>query len=68
MLHICFCLTVTKKLDKEETVFLKSRNISIAIDAKDSDKTLLEAAEEKGVHLEHGCRSGMCGTCRTNLV
>ena len=57
-----------KKLDEDVTVFLKSRNISFVIEAKDSDKTLLEAAEEQGVHLEHGCRTGMCGTCRTNLV
>jgi len=58
----------TKKFDEDVTVFLKSRNISFTIDAKDSDKTILEAAEEKGVHLDHGCRTGMCGTCRTNLV
>ena len=57
-----------RKFDEDVTVFLKSRNISFVIDAKDCGKTLLEAAEEKGIHLEHGCRSGMCGTCRTNLV
>ena len=57
-----------RKFDEDVTVLLKSRNISFTIDAKDCDKTLLEAAEEKGIQLEHGCRSGMCGTCRTHLV
>lgn len=52
----------------EVSVLLKSKNIRFVIDAKDNDKTLLEAAEANGVQFEHGCRSGMCGTCRTNLV
>ena len=57
-----------RKFDEGVTVLLKSRNISFTIEAKDCDKTLLEAAEEKGIQLEHGCRSGMCGTCRTHLI
>ena len=61
-------ISQTRKFDEDVTVFLKSRNISFMIEAKDCDKTLREAAEEQGIHLEHGCRSGMCGTCRTNLV
>lgn len=58
----------TRQLDEDVTVYLKSRNISFVIEAKDCGKTLLEAAEDKGIHLEHGCRSGMCGTCRTILI
>lgn len=33
----------------------------------DQGKTVLEIAENHGIHLEHGCRSGMCGTCRTQI-
>ncbi len=61
-------LTTLRKLDEDVTVTLKSQNISFVIEAENCDQTLLEAAEKKGIHLEHGCRSGMCGTCRTNLV
>ncbi len=58
----------SRQLNEDVTVFLKSRNISFVIAAKDCDKTLLEAAEKSGIQLEHGCRSGMCGTCRTILI
>lgn len=57
-----------RKLDEDVTVTLKSQNISFVIEAENCDQTILEAAEKKGIHLEHGCRSGMCGTCRTNVV
>lgn len=49
-------------------VTLKSQNINFVIPARDCHKTLLEAAEEQGVVMEHGCRSGMCGSCKTNLL
>jgi ferredoxin len=55
-------------LGGEISVTLKSQNISFVIPASDCDKTLLEAAEEQGIVMEHGCRSGMCGSCKTNLV
>jgi ferredoxin-NADP reductase len=55
-------------LSEDITVTLKSQNVSFRIRAQDSHKTLLESAESQGVHLEHGCRSGMCGTCRTHLL
>jgi ferredoxin-NADP reductase len=55
-------------LEGEISVTLKSQNISFVIPASDCDKTLLEAAEEQGIVMEHGCRSGMCGSCKTNLV
>jgi len=56
------------KLDEEISVTLKSQNINFVIPASDSDKTILEAAEDQGIAMEHGCRSGMCGSCKTNLV
>ncbi len=56
------------KLDEDISVTLKSQNINFVIPASDSDKTILEAAEEQGIVMEHGCRSGMCGSCKTNLV
>lgn len=60
--------TEIRKLDEDVTVTLKSQNISFVIEAESCGQTILEAAEQKGIHLEHGCRSGMCGTCRTNIV
>jgi ferredoxin-NADP reductase len=48
-------------------VYLTSKNISFVIPAGNK-KSILEAAEEQGIALEHGCRAGMCGSCRTNLV
>jgi ferredoxin-NADP reductase len=53
---------------EDTTVLLKSLNVSFTIKASDEPKTLLEAAEDHGIELEHGCRTGMCGTCRTRLV
>ncbi|CCK75559.1 MAG: iron-sulfur cluster-binding domain-containing protein [Oleispira antarctica] len=55
-------------LEGDVTVILKSQNINFVIPARDCHKTLLEAAEEQGIVMEHGCRSGMCGSCKTNLV
>lgn len=57
-----------RKLDEDISVTLKSRNINFVIPAKDANKTILEAAEKQGVEMEHGCRSGMCGSCKINLV
>jgi ferredoxin-NADP reductase len=57
-----------RKLDEDVTVLLKSQNINFVIPASDCDKTILEAAEEQGIVMEHGCRSGMCGSCKTNLI
>ena len=57
-----------RKLDEDVSVRLTSRNINFVIPAKDCDKTILEAAEEQGIEMEHGCRSGMCGSCKTNLL
>jgi len=31
------------------------------------DTSLLELAEANGVEIDYGCRSGMCGACRTKL-
>jgi ferredoxin-NADP reductase len=55
-------------LEGDVSVTLKSQNVNFVIPASDCDKTLLEAAEEQGIVMEHGCRSGMCGSCKTNLV
>jgi ferredoxin len=30
--------------------------------------SLLQFAESQGLKPDHGCRSGMCGTCETRLV
>ena len=32
------------------------------------DRTLLDAALAAGLHLEHSCRTGRCGTCKTRLL
>jgi ferredoxin len=36
--------------------------------ALDPDKCLLEIAEEAGVNTDYGCRSGICGRCKTRLL
>lgn len=33
-----------------------------------ADETLLDAALAAGVALDHGCRAGVCGRCRTRLL
>ena len=55
-------------LEGDVSVTLKGQNIHFVIPAHDCDKTILEAAEVQGVVMEHGCRSGMCGSCKTNIV
>lgn len=34
----------------------------------DEGETLLDAAERHGLTLEHSCRTGRCGACRTRVV
>ena len=36
--------------------------------AASSDSTLLDAAIAAGLNLEHGCRTGRCGSCKTRVV
>ncbi len=60
--------TSIRKYDEDVSVFIKSQNIGFTIKADDCSQTILEAAEAQGIEMEHGCRTGMCGTCRTNLV
>lgn len=55
-------------LEGDVSVTLKSQNINFVIPASDCDKTLLAAAEAQGIVMEHGCRSGMCGSCKTHLI
>lgn len=39
-----------------------------AVWRRDSELTLLELAEDKGVQIPFGCRAGSCGTCATRLL
>jgi len=32
------------------------------------DRTLLDCAGDAGLHLEHSCRTGRCGSCKTRLI
>lgn len=57
----------SSRLEGRASVLLKERNIQFEIDAQ-TNQTILEAAESQGIQLEHGCRTGMCGTCRTRLI
>jgi len=57
-----------RQLDEDVTVHLKSQNLSFVISAQNTQQTILEAAEAQGVEMPHGCRTGMCGSCRTNIV
>lgn len=49
-------------------VHLSSQNQSFLMKAADQGKTLLESAEANGIKMVHGCRSGMCGTCKTRII
>ena len=40
----------------------------IEIPWSQEDGTLLELAEEAGLVPPFGCRSGICGTCKTRIV
>ena len=60
--------TQVRNFNEDVSVRLKSQNVSFVIKAQDCGQSILEAAEAQGVQMEHGCRTGMCGTCRTNLV
>ena len=33
-----------------------------------ADRTLLDCALDAGLHLEHSCRTGRCGSCKTKLI
>ncbi|MBK8973284.1 MAG: 2Fe-2S iron-sulfur cluster binding domain-containing protein [Hahellaceae bacterium] len=50
------------------TVRLTARNLSFEMNEAHQGMSLLEAAEANGIEMEHGCRTGMCGTCRTHLL
>jgi ferredoxin len=34
----------------------------------ETEKTLLDLAEENGVALPYGCRAGSCGSCRVQIA
>ena len=52
-----------KKYAKQHTVYLRARQRQF-----DSSTTLLNAAEDAGIRLAHGCRQGICQLCRCNKV
>ena len=52
-----------KKHTKQHTVYLRARQQQF-----DSSATLLNAAEDAGIRLAHGCRQGICQLCRCNKV
>jgi len=52
-----------KKYAKQHTVYLRARQRQF-----DSSTTLLNAAEDAGIRLAHGCRQGICQLCRCNKI
>ena len=46
----------------------RAQNITLQMTDEDRKLSLLEIAERHGVHMNHGCRSGFCGTCRIHLI
>ena len=48
----------------ERVVFIQSEKDCQAF----AGSTLLEVAEENGVQISYGCRSGLCGTCCTRVL
>ena len=49
-------------------IYFQSHNTTVKMNEADKGKTLLEIAEAHGIELEHGCRTGMCGSCKCRLV
>lgn len=48
-------------------VRFKHLDACFTMTAADEGKTLLQAALDHGVNLEHGCTQGMCGTCKLSV-
>ncbi|MGE5453277.1 MAG: flavin reductase family protein [Acidobacteriota bacterium] len=48
-------------------VYFQHIDAHISLTAEDKGKTLMEIAESRDLHLEVGCRQGMCGTCKLTL-
>lgn len=53
-------------LDGAEVVF-EHINAAITLKPSDQGKTLLQLANEHGLHLEQGCGKGACGTCKLTV-
>lgn len=49
-------------------IYFQSHDATVHMTEADRGKTLLEIAEAHGIELEHGCRAGMCGSCKCHLV
>lgn len=47
----------------EVVVASSGRSVQVA-----ADESILDALERVGVHVEHSCREGTCGTCETRLL
>ena len=63
----------SNKVAKQASDNGEVRKVSFRLSNKDiewnsSKGTLLEAAEEAGVVMDSGCRSGSCGTCLTAIL
>ena len=50
------------------TVFVKFSRSGVETEWSREDGTLLELAEEVGLAPAFGCRSGICGTCKTPIL
>jgi carnitine monooxygenase subunit len=50
------------------TVFVKFSRSGVQTEWSREDGTLLELAEEVGLAPAFGCRSGICGTCKTPIL
>ena len=46
-------------------VTLQPSNLVISVDENES---ILSAAVREGIHLAYGCRSGSCGTCKSQIL
>lgn len=53
--------------DSPQTFDLKFSHSNIEVKVA-SNQTVLEAAEEVGIHLDYSCSSGICGSCTSYLL
>ena len=52
----------------EKKSIISIKNTSIRFIAEDDTITLLDAALNSNVNLPHGCKSGVCGSCKAELI
>jgi ferredoxin len=65
--HDVHALTPSDFKTAQAEIYFQHLDKRIALSEADEGLTLMQIAERHQVHLESGCRQGMCGTCKLTL-